>query len=268
MAVTPQSALAWLTAALIATASAEPATSPAEPPPAARPGNPLPSPELRAAIGKLQLPGLRINVEKWSVDVESTVCLDDGPLELIACTKDGKVHESIIAVAAKPSHIHAALLLLGTKPGSPATRKPIDPEGLAFIDIPPHGGPVEVSLVTRNDDGTESEKPIRDFIVANKDFQSNASEDPDSRRFPTSTFLFAGSVLLDPKEPGAPRRYLSDLSGNLISISTFGDETLCLPDVHSQENHALLWRIDSGKLPPLDSPITLRLKPLLGNPTP
>jgi hypothetical protein len=47
----------------------------------------------------------------------------------------------------------------------------------------------------------------------------------------------------------------------VISIATFGDEVLCLPEVHSSENGALMWSIDPTHLPALGSKIILRLRP-------
>ena len=57
------------------------------------------------------------------VDLEATVCLDEGFLELVACTQGSKEHESIVAVAGRPLHIHTALLLLNANNGNPAMRK-------------------------------------------------------------------------------------------------------------------------------------------------
>ena len=91
-----------------------------------------PSPEAVEAVEALKLPGLTINLEEKSVDVDATVCLRTGFLELVACTKGSKEHESIISVDAKPSHIHAALLLLGAKPGNP---------GRTFRPAPRRGRP-------------------------------------------------------------------------------------------------------------------------------
>ena len=72
-----------------------------------------------------------------------------------------------------------------------------------------------------------------------KDDVNEVSEFPN-------TFLFAGSHLRD-NGPG-PRQYLADLSGNVISISTFGDELLCLPTVHGHANDSLMWQIDAAEL--------------------
>jgi hypothetical protein len=56
---------------------------------------------------------------------------------------------------------------------------------------------------------------------------------------------------------------LSDQSGNVISIATFGDELLCLPAIHSQNNEALMWQVNATNLPAVGSNVTLRLRPQL-----
>lgn len=219
-----------------------------------------PSPGLKAALKGLKLPGVNINLEKRCVDVESTVCLRDGMLEFIACTKDTKEHESIIMVEAKPSHIHTALLLLGAKPGHPAMRKAIDEEGTRFIDLPPRGGAVDVFLVVKDSEGEENELPISDFIVpSEREDGVGGAEDDEGDQFPTHTFVFAGSILHG--EADGPRTYIADQSGSVISLSTFGDELLCLSGVHGHFNGALMWQVEGEKLPKVGSKITLRLRP-------
>lgn len=212
-----------------------------------------------AAVNKLNFPGVAINLKERCVDVEATVCLRRGLLELVACTKGTKEHESIVAIEARAMHIHAALLLLGAKPGSPAMRKQFEDQPDRWIDVPPRGGPVDVYLVFKDKDGTTVEHPISEFIApARKRYDDTASAEKETR-FPTHTFLFAGSVLYG-DGPG-PRRYLSDESGNVISLSTFGDELLCLPGIHSQDNEALMWQVNAAGLPDVGSKVILRLRP-------
>lgn len=211
------------------------------------------------AVSKLKFPGLAINLEERCVDVEASVCLRRGLLELVACTKGTKEHESIVVIEAKPRHIHAALLLLGAKPGSPATRQQLGDQAERWIDVPPSGGPVDVSLVLRGEGGKWAERPISDFIVRSRPKSAAPASAAPEPKVPTLTFLFAGSVLHG-DGPG-PRRYLSDDSGNVISLSTFGDELLCLPAIHSQANDALQWQVDPTHLPAIGSNVTLRLRP-------
>lgn len=225
-------------------------------------------PEAATAPAKeLKLPGLEINKKEHSVDVDAVVCLVEGALELIACTKGTKEHEAIIVVEALPIHIHAGLLLLGAKNGNPAMRHAINKEQTRWVDVPPKGDPVDVSLVWKDDKGVVIERPISDFIERREEFDGNvvAGQKNEKQKFP-STFLFAGSLLGDASEK--PRRYLAQDSGNVISIATFGDEVLCLPDVYSHENGALNWQIDSTHLPKLQSKVTLRLRVKKAGPKP
>ena len=149
--------------------------------------------------------------------------------------------------------MHTALLLLGTKAGNPAIRERIEDDGGGrWVDIEPSGGRVSVSLRIRDAEGRVSERPITEFF--------RAAGGAEARPPGGDGFLFAGSRL-KPDASGT-RRYLADLSGNLISLSTFGDELLCLPGVHSHSKSELRWEVDPTYLPPVGSAVTLRLRPL------
>jgi hypothetical protein len=253
--------LALIVGALSTSAMADPApeSAPSAPTPPAASAAPL-SP-LAAAASALKLPGVVINMEQHCVDIDSTICLESGSLELVASTKEGKVHESVIAVEARPVHIHTALLLLGAKNGSPAMRQPIDNEQVRWVDIPPHGDPIGVFLVWKDAEGKMIERPIGDFISFINEEGPEAGQEKkaaESKKFPSS-FLFAGSFLGDKSKK--PRDYLADLSGNVISIATYGDEVLCLPSIESQDNGSLVWEVNSKTIPKLGTKVTLRLRP-------
>ncbi|MCH8043398.1 MAG: hypothetical protein IID44_06725 [Planctomycetes bacterium] len=261
--MTPRSRTRLLCAAIFAMALTlfSSASGGAEPAPGEEP---KPGKIAAKSGGKnVKLPGMVINFRERCVDIESAICLDRGFLELIACTKDSKEHESIVAVTARPMHIHAALLLLGANNGNPAMRKVVGEQKKRWINVPPKGDPVDVYLVFKNSDGKMVEHPISDFV-------SRSGKSPDEQddadggdakkdvKFP-STFLFAGSHLRG-AGPG-PRKYLADQSGNVISIVTFGDELLCLPGVYAKGNDSLMWQVDARKLPKVGSKVTLRLRP-------
>jgi hypothetical protein len=222
------------------------------------------TPELKAALEKLELPKVKINLEEWSVDVEASVCEDYGLLEVIACLKDTRDHESVVRTEAKPSHIHTALLLLGAQPGSPAMQQMLEGDPPRFRNILPSGSPVGVFLVTKDGKGVATERPVNEFILrASDDYdavgQPVTEENKKKEHFPTHIFVFAGSVLL-PAEGDGPRRYLADTEGNIISISTFGDELLCMPGIYEKSNESLVWQADSDLLKA--GPVILRLRPL------
>lgn len=223
-----------------------------------------PNPALEEAIKKLKMPGVAINLDERCVDIAGTICLDKGMLELVACTKGTKEHESIVAIEAQPMHIHTALLLLGARAGNPAIlRPPLGEEDKGWIDLPPRGDAVEVLLVFPDKTGKPVAHPISKFITrAASETEAPGNADTDQKaegRFPTHTFLFAGSRLVGGGPE--PRKYLSDESGNVISVVTFGDELLCLPGVHSDQKASLQWQINAANLPLVGTKVTLRLRP-------
>jgi len=233
-----------------------------EPAPASKPAS-----RLEQALKKLKLPSVKINLKERCVDVDAYICLAEGALELVVCTKNSKEHESIIATEAKAKHIHTALLLIGAKSGNPAMQKAVNKEKTRWVHVPPKGGPVDVSIVFKNKQGKMVERPISDFIHAYSDEHDGGQKKPDggNDRFPTNTFLFAGSFLQGKGQ--GPRKYLADLSGNVISLATFGDELLCLPGVYEHTAGSLVWQIDSNHLPKVGTKVTLRLRPKI-SPTP
>ncbi len=207
---------------------------------------------IERAFQKLDLPHITLNASKMSVDIEAKFCLNRGPLEMVVCLEGTKEHESLLSTRATPSHIHACLLLLKAKPGSPARKARLAPEdGGGWVDVPPSGSRVGVSVVLTDSEGQEVELPLSRFVKRNVDRDSIAQL--------SAVFTFAGSVLSG--ADGDRSRYACDASGHVISLATFGDELLCLPGIHDKSNHALLWEIDPSSTPEKGSVAMLRLRP-------
>jgi hypothetical protein len=220
---------------------------------------PLPVDKAGNATREIGLPGIKLNLEERSIDVNATVCLHEGLLELVACVKDSKEHESIVVLNARPIHIHTALLLLRAKPGTPAMQQVLDEESTRWIPVPPAGDPIEVSLVFPDAKGKLGEHPISKFVSpAQMNGFDEVAIKEKPKAFPFS-FLFAGSHLLESKE--GPRKYACEYSGNVISISTFGDELLCLPGIHGHQNAGLAWQVNPEGLPDIGTAVILRLRP-------
>lgn len=222
-----------------------------------------------ATLEKLKLPGIKINAKEKYVDVDGTICLVSGALEVVACTKDTKEHESIIQLGAKPVHIHMALLLVGAVPGSPAMQKEVgEGEEKRWVFYQASGQPIEVSLIYTCEDGKEVVFPIADFIqkIKEEDVLSQGQESKERKMepFPTSKFLFMGSHLIENGE--GPRRYIAEESGNVITISSFGDEMLGLSEQYSSSNGSLLWEVNEEKIPAVGTKVRLRLKPVFLTP--
>lgn len=84
-----------------------------------------------------------LDVANKRVLLRGELCRRDGLLEMLVCKAQTKEHESIISVDAEAQVIHAALLAIGAKPGSPATFQP--------EYMPPTGQKLDV-LVSWTDD--------------------------------------------------------------------------------------------------------------------
>src|SRR5688572_17542859 len=70
-------------------------------------------------IGKL--PHLTFDATAKQVRADCEALNIDAPLEFFLVLAGTAEHEAVLRTSAKPSHIHAALLACGLKPGSPLT---------------------------------------------------------------------------------------------------------------------------------------------------
>ena len=101
----------------------------------ARVAEPAQSPQRRGAKRSLSKdpPGMKrlmAGYDVWidpvnkRVVLDGTVCLREGQLEMFACTKGTKEHESILAVDTKAYAVHAGLLAVGAEVGTPVQFQP------------------------------------------------------------------------------------------------------------------------------------------------
>lgn len=195
------------------------------------------------------LPGIEIDAKKGYIDVAGKICIDEGMLELIACTKDSKEHESIVALEAKAQHLHLALVILGAKAGNPPAWKYLKDQD-RWIGIPPRGDLVKLSLVHRDIKGAEVETPINKFV-----------QTQEGDALPTDQFVFSGSRVH--KAENGAKRYMADVDGNVVSVVSFGDETLCLPQPASHANDQLVWQVNPKTSLRPGTSVKLRLRPII-----
>ena len=196
-------------------------------------------------------PGLWVDLEEGYVEFRGWTCLDTGWLEQVVCSPGTREHESLIVTDLAASKIHAALLLLGLKPGTPGKW---ETEGDEVIAISPSGPGVMVSVEWSDSDGRSHRSGISRWII---DVQ-------DRVVFPTDRWIFAGSIELagaDAERAGTS--YLADRTGSIIGLVTFGDEVLAaevvIPDaagVHEPE-----WVANTRNIPPPGTVVMVRLVP-------
>jgi hypothetical protein len=197
----------------------------------------------------IRLPGgTVVDRRLGEVTVPAFVATTTGWLEQVACLVGTREHESLLVVETKPSEVHAGLLLLGLEPGQPGRWRYED--GAVRSEVP--SGPAIELLVRWRDDEGEHERPLVEWVRG-----------ADGRSFPAE-WVFAGSVFAPHppswKEPG--QYYVADITGSLVGLVTFGDETIAaravIPDLIDIE--AANWQAWTERMPPAGHPAILVLR--------
>jgi hypothetical protein len=190
-------------------------------------------------------PGVTLIPGGKRVELEAVVCLHAGWLEQIACMPGTREHESLVVVKAKPSHVHAALLLAGFEPGAPGTWALVED---AYTFRKPKGSALAVSFRWTNSDGAEVNDPARTWI----------RDHLRKHEFPPDPWIFGGSML-EPAWEGEGERYVADDSGSIIGLVTFGDEVIGFSQVLADQAavRAPEWELDTDRVPEVGTPVVV-----------
>lgn len=183
-----------------------------------------------------------IDPRTHQVVIGGEVVLREGPLELFACLKGTKEHESIVAVRTKAYVVHAALLAVGAESGQPAIFTP--------KYRPASGTTIDVEIEWQDSAGKTRRARAQDMVRLSK-----------TKGPMTQEWVFGGSGFYE--DPVEKVRYYQAESGDLICVSNFPSATLDLPIESSQANEALLFEANTDKIPPVGTPVKVVLTPKL-----
>lgn len=167
--------------------------------------------------------------------------LDHTPLEFLCVRTGGPEHESLLRTEAMPSHIHAALLVLGVVPGSP-----VEYDEQLKTWTPPHGGGLRAIARWTDAAGIERRVPAERLVRSVK----------DGKPMPDTSFIFAGSHVRE-----SDGVYLADPTGYVISLCNFEHTPIDVPRLVSSSNETLEWEADLENGPAAGTPVTLILQP-------
>jgi hypothetical protein len=183
-------------------------------------------------------PGVVIDWSRRQVEVDCTVVLREGLLELVACTANSREHEALLRVNARAMHIYMALGLLGLEPGKPAAWD-FDKDQ----PIPATGGAVSVSVrFERN--GQAVEQNVRHWLLEKGQVMRERH------------WVFAGSV------PTKDGDLVAQREGTIVTVVDFGDALLGLPENHTADNEELWLEPNTEAIPELGAGVTLILRAL------
>ncbi|HOW96455.1 MAG TPA: YdjY domain-containing protein [Kiritimatiellia bacterium] len=155
-----------------------------------------------------------------------------GAIELLACGKGGKTHESVFVLDLNPLDLQTGLLLLGLKPGTP-------PEGLGQ---PGAAGPALDIWVDWELKGKRRSLPAERFI-------RNVERNRPLKQIP---WLFTGSMFEDGEFKALAEESLVVTYWDPWAIVNIGDP--------AGSNDEILV-VNDKLVPPLNTPVTLRFRP-------
>lgn len=212
-----------------------------------------------SAEPKETFPGVWVDVEAKTVEFLGRVPIvltdEEAPdvyLEVIVCIPDTKEHETLLVTEAKPSNVHAGLLLIGLEPGEPGSWT-FEGEGLdgTWIAHDPTGDRVKVEFIYTDAAGAER------IVSPSSWVRHMETHEP----LPELEYVFAGSRMIDRGFGGA--MYDADGTGLLIGLATFGSETIAWPRTFSPDSgiDEPVWVANPNTTPPFDTPVRVRLSP-------
>jgi len=222
---------------------------------ATSPADPRAGPSTRSASGPASrpagrtvplYPGVVINWAERQVELEASVVMRQGPLELFACSPRTREYESILRVRARPWHIYLAMGLIGLRPGHPpywdAGQKRMVPATGDRVDLF-----VRYPCPEGADSGTAAERtvPIRAWM------RMRNTKAPMPRR----SWVFAGSVRF---EDGA---FAADVEGTVVTVVDFASALIALSESHTADNASLWLEPDPQRIPPVGTRCTLLIRP-------
>ncbi|MEO0531898.1 MAG: YdjY domain-containing protein, partial [Planctomycetota bacterium] len=181
-----------------------------------------------------------VDADATRVYVDGHVTLREGVLEMFACPKGTKEHESIVAVDAPAMLIHTALLAVGAEPGTPVQFQP---------DYrPPTGTEIAVGIEWMANDAKQTAKA--------QDWVRNA----ETGRAMDLPFVFAGSGFWT--DPDTKQNHYLAEGGDLICVSNFGAAMLDVPAPSTQANDELWFEPFTERIPEVGTPVRLVLTPV------
>lgn len=159
-------------------------------------------------------------------------------LEVLVCSRNTKEHEALVVTDAKPSHVHAAMLMVGLVPGSPGAWQWAEgttkPQALL-----PQGPRVRVTVRPAGGESVD----IREWVV----------QRDGATRLPANEHLvFAGSIFRTLGAPGeAKEMYGADADGTIVGLTAFGTETIAWSGMYHHDTavEQPAWIADAAKVP-------------------
>lgn len=177
-------------------------------------------------------------------------------LETLVCSHDTKEHESLVVVNARPSHVHAALLMLGLEPGKVGTWRE---ENGKVIGSPATGPKLNIKVRWKS-----GEQNIEAQITS---WAIDQSTQKDLLASDSGSLVFAGSQFTQVPSRTSPNTtfeaYMADIDGTLIGLATFSSECIAWNRMHHHQSkiEEPRWIANTALVPPYGTPVEVVITP-------
>ncbi|MFN0011550.1 MAG: YdjY domain-containing protein [Phycisphaerales bacterium] len=214
-------------------------------------------------------PGVRVDLAAKVVEFDGVVPMDchdpQTPhvyLELLVCGPDSREHESLVMTRAKPSHIHAALLMLGLEPGAPGRFESRDGRAVAIAAAGPE---VAVEFEYAGGDGKKVIARPAEWIKSAKDGRGFDGAGGTGVAKTPPVWVFSGSRFVKRPDPATGQHrevYDADGTGVVVGLHTFGSEVVGLRQALSPDSARLEpeWIADTARVPKMGTSVVVRLR--------
>jgi hypothetical protein len=173
-----------------------------------------------------------LDTKRKAVVIDGQVCLREGNLEMFACPKGSKEHESVVSLNCLPEEAHTGLLAAGAKPGKPVR---FDPKY-----EPASGDIIDIYVLWRDDKGGKHQAKAQEWV---KKFD----------------WVFAGSGFWKDEQTG--KQHYQANGGDFICVSNFPSAMLDLPIESSKANGELMFHALTENIPPKGTKVRMVMIP-------
>jgi hypothetical protein len=202
---------------------------------------PLPGDAAPPELKRLSMTGeIWLDTKRKAVVIDGQVCLREGNLEMFACPKESKEHESVVSLNCQPSDAHAGLLAAGAKPGKPVR---FDPKY-----EPASGDVIDVFVLWRDEQGKKQQAKAQQWVKNIKTEKALAYD-----------WVFAGSGFWKDEDTG--KEHYQANGGDFICVSNFPSAMLDLPIESSMANGELMFHAFTENIPPKGTKVRVVLIP-------
>ncbi len=194
-----------------------------------------------------EIGNVHIDAAAREIRFPATVNMNEGLIEVVISTPEGKLHESILVASIQPLHLHTALLLLGLNPGSnPGWRLLPDPSMRPKGWDRPPGSQVNVFV------GWDTPEGMREVRA-----ESLLMDTRTGDVMPETVWVFVGSRL------SSRGKYLADGHGSIMT--NYHDSTAVLDNPLDSGRIDDFMHANSSRVPSLGTSVRIRMTPAGNN---